>query len=352
MLTTLIICMVAIVLAWCARYKNGNYALFASFAVIFLFLALRYDYGIDYMAYYDVFNAIGELSFSQLGQAAFNDWGYVFSNWLFAQLGLNFYFYVAAVAFLQCAVLYNVIKENVPSEFQWLAVAIYLFNPTFMLIQCSAIRQTIAIFLFLYSIRFIIRRKPLKFIVCIILGGLFHRSCLFMMPIYLVCGPFKMKSYIKLSVACAYWVLFFYGGFFIDQLIPVINYINPKYLKSYNVAGQVGTGFFIMFYFICLLWWLYSINAVDEKINVYMKVSIIFFVTLVLGIWLMMFARIGYYFSMTLVVTIPLMVSKISKPLYQVAATGVFFLLYFYRFYLHFQDELCRNYYIYKTFFE
>lgn len=350
MLTTAIVNSIAVLFAFGSNFKTGKYALFASVSVIFLFMALRYDYGIDYMEYYDAFEEISYLSFAELHEASLVDWGYVFSNWLFARLGMNFFCFVAVVTLFQCFVLYRTIRQYVPNEYHWLAITIYLFNPSMMLIQCSALRQSIAIFLFLYSIRFIIEKKLLWFIACIVIGGFFHRSCLFMLPLYWLCGSFKINKYAKFLLAGLYWILFFKGNLFIYMLSPIINYVNPRYLSTYDAGGQVGTGFFIIFYFLCLLWWLYQLDAAPSEMKVYMKVSIIFFVTLVLGVSLMMFARIGHYFVMSLIITIPFIIRKLPNPLLKTAVAGGFVLLYFYTFYCHFQDEFCSSTYIYKTF--
>lgn len=350
MLITLIVNIIAVILAWCSRFKKGKMALLASFSVIFLFLALRYDFGIDYMGYYYAFEEVRDMPFSDLHHASLLDFGYVFSNWLFARLGLDFYCFVITLSFLQCYILYKIIKEYVPPEYHWLAVFIYLFNPSMMLIQCSAMRQATAIFIFFYSIKFIIKHKPLKFILCIVLGGLFHKSCFFMLPLYWLCGPYKMNKYIKFSLLCAYWLFLFYGDVFIQQLTPVIDYVNPNYLLTYNATGQIGTGFYIIFYFLCLSWFICHIDTVNDEMKVYMKVSMFFFVTMTLGVFLMMFARIGYYPLMALVVTIPFLVHKVSNPLWKVAIGGGFVLLYCYMFYMHFQNEICQRGYVYKNF--
>lgn len=348
MLVTLIINLIAVGVAWLSG-RGMRHALLLSCSLIFLFLALRYDFGNDYLGYYYHFTEVASQPLSQLISDSAFEPGYVFSCWLFAQLGLNFFCFVATIAFFECYVLYTIIKEHVPAQYHWMAVAIYLFNPGLMLIQCSAIRQTIAIFLFLYSIKFIIKQKLIPFILCIFAGSLFHSSCLILLPLYWMLKPYKINSVSKIMVACIYLFVLFCGTYIIQELTPVINLINPRYIETFSTSGQVGTGLLIIFYFMCLVLLLYYVNSTDGTLNAYIKIAMLYFIISVLGVALMMIGRVCFYFAMALVVVIPCIVHKISDFRVKAIVGGTFLLLYCYLFYIHFQDELCKEKYgVYK----
>ena len=205
MYITAFITILAIIFASYAGFiKNDKFLLF-SFAIIFCFIAFRYDFGLDYMAYYDAFEEIKELEFSDLHEASLQEIGYVFSNWIFARLGLNFFDFIIVVTFLQSMVLYKLVQKYVPCEYYWLSIAIFMFCPTMMLMNCTAIRQSIAIYIFLFSLKYIMNKSFLKFLACILIGCLFHKSCFFMMPMFFICQPYKINKTVGIIFICSFW---------------------------------------------------------------------------------------------------------------------------------------------------
>jgi hypothetical protein len=71
----------------------------------------------------------------------------------------------------------------------------------------------------------------------------------------------------------------------------------------------------------------------------------LYFIISVLAVALMMVGRVCFYFGMALVVVIPCIVHKISDFRVKAIVGGTFLLLYCYLFYIHFQDELCKEKY-------
>jgi hypothetical protein len=62
MIATIIMGIFAVSFAFLAKYKNFRYGLEISFSLIFLFLALRYNFGNDYSSYLDRFIDINKYS--------------------------------------------------------------------------------------------------------------------------------------------------------------------------------------------------------------------------------------------------------------------------------------------------
>ena len=58
MQTIIFLNILVIFISYFARYKHVKYALELAFLIIYLFTALRYNYGTDYSHYHEIFNDI------------------------------------------------------------------------------------------------------------------------------------------------------------------------------------------------------------------------------------------------------------------------------------------------------
>jgi len=96
MIATIILGIFAVSFAFLAKYKNFRYGLEISFFLIFLFLALRYNFGNDYQSYFRCFNEITnsskiDLNYMQYGRVI--EPGWIILCWLFKPFG--FYWLIA-----------------------------------------------------------------------------------------------------------------------------------------------------------------------------------------------------------------------------------------------------------------
>ena len=140
MIVTIILGFFSVLFAFLAKYKNVMWGLKASFTLIFLFLSLRYNFGNDYKAYLEAFyNNYGYSSIDFFDKSNQFESGWMFLNYLFQPFG--FFAMTAVLAFFHCMVLYNIVNKFVPKKQQWFAVFIYVFNPYFMLVYSSAMRD-------------------------------------------------------------------------------------------------------------------------------------------------------------------------------------------------------------------
>ena len=155
MTTVALFNIVFVLLAYLAQYKNQEYLLKFSFFLIFLFLALRYDYGNDYQSYLNVFlNLERSGSIDRFYDS--NDHfelGWLYLCQLFQPLG--FFAMVTMLAAFNCFIYYSFIKKFVPPHYYWFSLLLYTFDPGMMLVHSSAMRQSLAISIFIYSIEFI-----------------------------------------------------------------------------------------------------------------------------------------------------------------------------------------------------
>ena len=210
---------VFVLLAYLAQYKNQAYLLKVSFFLIFLFLALRYNFGNAYKIYLEDFLVINSYQLIDYSdESLYYERGWLFLYRLFQPLG--FFALIAVLAAFNCFVYYHLIKKYVLPGYYWFAVFLYVFTLGFMLVHCTAMRQSLAIALFLFSIDYIHKKDAIRYFLCIGLASLFHSSALVLLPVYLLC-IFDWKINRPLAII-----------FFVTYIINIKLYF--PHLKSIN----------------------------------------------------------------------------------------------------------------------
>ena len=133
--------------------KQFKYGLEVAWLILFVFLAIRYDFGNDYMAYYDDFEMLNSYAKFGIDSDAHNEPGWQILCHLFNPLG--FFAMVAFLTAIECYILYRFIKEYVPERYYWFAIFLYVFTPSIMLVGASMMRNMLAITLVIVSIKYI-----------------------------------------------------------------------------------------------------------------------------------------------------------------------------------------------------
>jgi hypothetical protein len=226
MQTIIILNVFVIILSYFSRYKNSKFVLQLVFFIIFLFTALRYNYGTDYTVYYKIFNFVHSFSdiFSKDPVVSNVEKGWLFLCYLFKPVG--FFGMIIFVSAFICYTYYSLIKKYVNVNYYWLAVLIYVFFFDIMLIQFSAIRQAVAISIFLFSIRYLDeKRSPVKYILLILLAGMIHASAYFMF-IFVVFAfdKFRKGNYFGYIIFISFFVLLLWGQYLLNFLIELSNF--------------------------------------------------------------------------------------------------------------------------------
>lgn len=157
--------------------RNKQSGLRLSIILIFLFLALRYNFGNDYMAYYDTFNS---MSFNDRADADM-ELGYNLLCSIFEPLG--FFSLQIFLAGIYCYALYRTIISYIKPGWYWLAILFIISNPDLLFFGASAFRQTLALSIILLSIPYL-QRKSIVYIFMVLLATQFHQSAMFFLLLY------------------------------------------------------------------------------------------------------------------------------------------------------------------------
>lgn len=149
--------------------------IFLTFGTLFIFLALRYEYGNDYMSYYYIHRDMN-MGIEAWGE---NDILYKYLNLVVP----NFYLMVAIVSLFYIFTMGYLILRLKANQY-WFAVVLLLINPYLFLTHLSSFRQTIAICFVIFSVHFAVQRKLWKYLLFIIIAAGFHKSALILLPLY------------------------------------------------------------------------------------------------------------------------------------------------------------------------
>lgn len=327
--------------------KNG---LLISFFILFVFLALRYDFGNDYISYLKMFKEISN-GFIKIDFEDSNaiEVGWVYLCQLFKPFG--FFLMIASLAIVNCFVFYNLVKKHVPVKYYWISIFVYLFNPFLFLVESSAMRQTTALLLFLFSIQFIINRNLIKFAVLIVVASLFHKSAIILLFIYFIATPVIINKRTIVIYLSVFFFTFLFGEIIFSTISPYINlYFNKYNVYTDNIESSEfvsGAGFLFLIFFFCSL--LYYSNNEIGKTAVIFKIGMLYYAIYPFGLYLQIFGRIQMYFEPFLILALPLVVKKINNIFYKKVYIFLIVIYYFYNFIKFFNTPLWSSFNEYKT---
>ena len=313
---------------------------FFTFFILFLFLALRYDYGNDYMSYYNNYIDINN------GLPA---WGH--TNILYKYLNLltpNFEVFIAIISLLYIITIYYLVKRNLNINDYWFSIILLLLNPYLFLVHLSSIRQTIAICIFIFAVDFAIKRKPLLYFLLILAATGFHSSAIILMPIYFIANSKKINKKLILLIYATIIILVATPIF--ETIIHFVlnklslNTLYQHYFEQGLQNSLRATLIASIFLFIIIL----NINKLEGKDLIYGKLSLIAAIISILTYKLSMMTRVGMYFDVFFIITLPQILKIVEKKVNKQILFIIIISIYFLKYISFFNNPLWRGYNYYK----
>lgn len=331
---------VVVVLCFLAIIFNKKIPLYYfGILMLFIFSFLRYDFGNDYMNYLEGYNAIKLNINTHIGK-----------SYLYRLLNVyspSFNFLIFLTTLFYFIVIFKLIFSNVKKNRYWMSVLILLLNPYLFLIHLSAIRQTIAILFFIISVKYIYERKIIKYIFCLVIAAGFHKSSLLLIPFYFFLNTKKIskKEYVFIFLS----IIFIFTNYF-QILLNIILQKFPGYIFYLKNAqgNSIRSIIFSAVYFIFVLLYL---NRLKEKKIIYGK---LYLISTIISIWtikIAMLTRIGMYFDIFMIITIPNLLEEIKDKNIRLFFTMILFSIFLLRYLSFFNTELWRSFFEYKTIF-
>ena len=330
-------------------------ALILSFFILFLFCALRYDFGNDYMSYYTHYQSINSGA-----DYVFNkNPGYVLLN----KIAPTFQILIATISTALIIVIYRTIVNNVDKEFYGISLFILLINPYVFLVLLSAIRQSIALILFVVAINFSYKHKPIPYILLILTATLFHTSAIVLLPFYFIANERKINkiTIVLYLIIVAVFILdkpIFDGT--IEYFLQLFDEDLYNYYYNQGVSNSIRATILSSLYFIYIA---INIPYLSGKALMYSKLYLIGLTAALLAYNFSMMTRLQMYFDIFSIISIPSIIrysnssigEKNNKVFHLINAKilpTLIFAIYILRYYSFFTNPLWESFTSYQTIIE
>lgn len=205
-----------------------------TFIPMFLFGALRVDFGLDYPTYEAEF--LDAHKYSDLSDISeHSEIGYV----LFERIVPTWRLLIILTSALTCIAYASVFYKCIPSRFSWIAVCLlFLAGDKTIFFQFSGIRNAIAIAIMLLALPFMRDRRLIPYLGFSLLAMSFHTSAILFMPVfYFICHNKAMTKREAWTWVISMFVLLIIN---LDLLFEQVAQFVSTYLDRYDAYAQVA----------------------------------------------------------------------------------------------------------------
>lgn len=304
------------------------------FGILFMVSALRFDIGNDYRQYTQTAHE-AYVGGYVVTEAGFN----VLVRFLYGIMGGEYYELVFAVfAFVT---LYFFLKafwrQSVDfSQTFFLFMMMGLYFQTF-----NTVRYYLALALALYSMKYVLERDGIKFVFWIVAAAFFHKSVLLVLPMYWI-ASFAWKKW-QIAAGLAVCALCFAGKGLVLKLALVLypSYKNTIYLETPSLFDSLFSSLRPLLALALYGWFVYvqaprdpknSDQSWERALRFYGQLNLLALVSGTFFYFLPVVTRISYYFGVSQLLMIPLILHYITEQKTRRRVTAVVYavcLLYF-----------------------
>lgn len=304
------VCVLTLLIAWLMPYNNDKQCrirMIFTFLPLFLFGALRVDFGADYLAYEEFWYEMHNSMFS-------------FDNTLHAELGFQLLNYLMPSyrsllvlnSFLLCLALGVFLYRNVPPKYIWIALILMFLNPEKNIYgSLVGIRNGLVVSGFLLSFVFIQSRRLVPFAITTIFLMQFHTSAVLFMPVaYFVANNKELtrREIIIWVIALAVLMTLSVSALF-DIITPFVSsYLDryESYLEVEKHRGYLIISSNIIFIILLFIGFYSNRKALTDKQNSLYRMGLVYLASAFLG---SLSTRASYFYDMFFIATIANMLS-------------------------------------------
>lgn len=212
--------------------KQSDRLFLISIVMLVLLDGLRWETGTDWHAYERYF----ETSDRPSQEFAYFEIGYVVFTRIFKTISDSYTLFLFAHSIFCYSLIGSTIKKY--AKFPLLTLALYY---CIMLPYQGMNRQYMAMAILIFSIRYIFNRSLWRFLICLVLAFLFHRSSLIFIFAYWMVRPQKLAVYIAIYVVFVFIAL---SGI-VNRIPPELFYFMGDKASDkadrYMYMGAIGT---------------------------------------------------------------------------------------------------------------
>lgn len=281
------------------RFDFSNNIYFIIIATLFLSLtaSLRSPFGLsqDYTTYEEIFKN-SYLSLKELFELyPTNDLGYFMLNKIFYLINQNFVIFIGCLAFFNIFTIIVLYRKK--SSMIWLSLLLTLTLGSYY-ISYNAIRQFIAVDLFIWAIFSIEEKNFKKYSIIMLLTILIHKSAIFLFPLYWI---LDIDFINKVNIKRILFISFIFILILVN-LDKLIGFIQLFVFKNYANNGYGMTGMNIISIIrplLVILFILYEIKTLDfsKSFNrIAVNSTILWLILSIISLKIFNISRFTYYF--------------------------------------------------------
>lgn len=286
---------------------NRNLSIILFFLIYFVILALRRsDVGTDVGGYLAHFERAQGYSLFQYLQFYSNEHGFYILNKFISLFTQNEQIYLTIIAAITVfPLMYLYYKE---SEDQMLTISFFIILPVFVMLF-SGLRQSIAIALMVPAYYLVKSRKPIKFVLIVLLATLFHLStliALLLYPVYHMKWSRKMLIWIIPSMV----ILYAYNAQIYKFLVV---FLGDEY-SAYSEVYDTGAYMMLMLFLLCLVfsYFLLEDEYADEETLGLRNILVLVAAIQCFAASNPIASRMNYYFMIFVPILIPKVINRSS----------------------------------------
>lgn len=269
------------------------------FAVLLLFNTFKYIPSIiDLDNYLPFFHEMKKLNIIEIFSLNSFEIGYCLYNKLIITLTDSDRIFIFCTAILSLIGVFYFIKEN--SKNYFLSVYLYI-TLNFYFYTLGVLRQSIALSCLLFSYRFIEHKKPIKYVITILIASTFHNTILICLPLYFLCNIKNKRIMLSFLAIISLIVLFLK-----KQLIILFSYFTTNNYLEILVSGE---GYKMLLFLIILV---LLCLCIIKKYSLHIANNTNYFIILSVGIITQLIAteasvaaRLTIYFTVFIIVLLP-----------------------------------------------
>ena len=312
MLVVFLTSVIALILTVLESRKMLNWGMAIGFTLVTILGCIHYDYGNDYMAYYDIYYSIVNVPFDISKVFAgdiFKEPGWALLCYLFKPFG-GFFMMVAVLNIIQNLIVYKLIKRFVEQRWWPLAIFVYLFFTSYYVLNFSMMRQGLVICVFLGVWELIKDKKYIKAFLILLFSSTIHKSALILLPFaFLGLVPIK-KGRILVLIYIVLYLMIWFRGEFMNEVMMVFMSVDEfaEYGETYGnsqVNITYGFGFVINLIplILSLMYIIKDRGSRDDKLIV--ALSIVNFIIAPFSEIMPVIGRVGMYFGSYQILALP-----------------------------------------------
>ena len=332
--------------------KEYKIRLFFTFLPLFVYGAIRVNYGLDYESYETIFNE-AHLWTDYTSASEHAETGYLLLNRLIPTWRLFLILTSALVCFAYGVVFYHCI----PQKITWLAILLlFLAGDKCIFFMFSGIRNAIAISLMLLAFPLIKNRRIVLFILITLLAMQFHTSAIFFLPLAYFVGINKQMTKREAFIWIVSMIVLQIVS--LDVLFEQTSFIVSNYFEKYltyaEKAEQLGdTRTFLIrlavTVFVCVISWFMRTTVLTRSENTICRLALLYSLTALMGA---LNIRSAQYYGLFFIVCSVIIFFKWKHMDKKIIYLSFVFLYLSYAFFIVFMQGQYFPYDIYESIFD